>query len=55
MVSGGITSIASNYQTFTILQGTVEMACNLDILKNSIDSRMSSLTFTLGIISNVFS
>ena len=35
-------------------QATLD-ACNLNIMVNSLDSRMSNLDYTLGIISNVMS
>lgn len=47
--------ILNNFQLFQIkVQNTVE-ACALKILINYLDSRMSNLDYTLGIISNIIS
>jgi len=44
--AGGILSV--------LMQATKD-SCNLDMLVQAIDSRMSNLDFTLGIFTNVFS
>ena len=42
-------------QQFSILYATVKTACGLEILFNFLDSRMSTMDYTLGILSNVLS
>ena len=42
-------------QQFNILYATVKTACGLDIFFNFLDSRMSNMDYTLGILSNVLS
>ena len=47
--------ILNNFQVLQIKLSTTLETCNLEVMLQSIDSRMSSLDFTLGIISNVMS
>ena len=47
--------IIDNFQVLKIKHSTAMETCNLQTLMMSIDSRMSTLDFTLGIISNVMS
>ena len=47
--------ILNNFQVLQIKLSTTLETCNLQVMLQSIDSRMSSLDFTLGIISNVMS
>eukprot|EP00356_Strombidium_inclinatum_P006471 CAMPEP_0170491230 /NCGR_PEP_ID=MMETSP0208-20121228/10649_1 /TAXON_ID=197538 /ORGANISM="Strombidium inclinatum, Strain S3" /LENGTH=115 /DNA_ID=CAMNT_0010766773 /DNA_START=125 /DNA_END=472 /DNA_ORIENTATION=+ len=64
LVEDQINTIAASFNPGLIIdQGQVMMirveatvsACSLDIMINSLDSRMSNLDYTLGIISNVMS
>ena len=47
--------ILNNFQVLQIKLSTTLETCNLQVMLQSVDSRMSSLDFTLGIISNVMS
>ena len=47
------TTYLNNIQQFNILYSTVKTACGLDIFFNFLDSRMSNMDYTLGILSQV--